>query len=151
MKSRVPDILEQGRITEGYFSSSAADGFTGAFLIFSNCGRTIKIISSTGLGWEHVSVSLQKHCPNWQEMCFVKDLFWDAEEVVMQLHPAKSQYVNNHPNCLHLWRPTDQIIPTPPAELVGVKNLSPEEIEALSREAKLALINKSQQILTQHI
>jgi len=28
---------------------------------------------------EHVSVSLEKHCPNWQEMYFVKDLFWDEE------------------------------------------------------------------------
>jgi hypothetical protein len=55
-------------------------------------------------------------------MCFVKDLFWDDEECVMQLHPPKSDYVNCHPNCLHLWKPVGQDIPRPPSELVGPTN-----------------------------
>lgn len=46
-------------------------------------------------------------------MCFIKDLFWGEEEVVMQLHPAKSQYVNQHDYCLHLWRPKTIAIPLP--------------------------------------
>lgn len=74
-------------------------------------------------GWEHVSVNAIKgkssRCPSWKEMAFVKDLFWDAEDVVMQLHPRRSQYVNAHPNVLHLWRPTFVAIPEPPAVLVG--------------------------------
>jgi hypothetical protein len=53
-------------------------------------------------------------------MCFVKDLFWDDEDCVMQLHPKKSEYVNNSPFCLHLWRPINAIIPTPPHEMVGI-------------------------------
>jgi hypothetical protein len=53
-------------------------------------------------------------------MCFIKDLFWDAEDVVIQYHPAKSEYVNMHENTLHLWRPVGKEIPTPPKELVGV-------------------------------
>lgn len=87
--------------------------------------------------WEHVSVSTAKRCPNWPEMCFVKDLFWDPEETVMQLHPPKSQWVNNHPYCLHLWRPlahTDRI-PMPPSIMVGVQGVTPEQIQ----EAKKAL------------
>lgn len=51
-------------------------------------------------------------------MCFVKDLFWDGEDAVMQLHPPKSNYVNNHPHCLHLWRPTQAVIPMPETILV---------------------------------
>jgi hypothetical protein len=61
-----------------------------------------------------VSVSTKTRCPFWKEMCFVKDLFWDAEEPVMQLHPAKSTWVNNHNYCLHLWRPTGEELPLPP-------------------------------------
>jgi hypothetical protein len=55
-------------------------------------------------------------------MCFVKDLFWDVEEVVVQFHPKKSEYVNNF-RVLHLWRPTNGVFPTPPAILVGFKEL----------------------------
>lgn len=81
----------------------------------------MRVIASNGMGWEHVSISLKNRCPNWREMCFVKDFFWDPHEVVMQLHPAKSEYVNMHPNCLHLWRPIGIDIPTPPSILVGFK------------------------------
>jgi hypothetical protein len=57
-------------------------------------------------------------------MCAVKDLFWNDEDVVVQFHPAKSTYVNNHPGCLHLWRCTDgREFPTPPEILVGIKGL----------------------------
>jgi hypothetical protein len=59
-------------------------------------------------------------------MCFVKDLFWDAEEPVMQLHPPKSTWINNHPHCLHLWRPTGAPIPLPPQIAVGLKELNIE-------------------------
>jgi len=82
-------------------------------------------IVSDGAGWEHVSIHVldgkKFHIPTWNEMCYIKDVFWDAEDVVMQLHPKKSQYVNNHPYVLHLWRPSDQIIPTPPGILVGTR------------------------------
>lgn len=84
-----------------------------------------------GVDWEHISVRAVKnfngawknYLPTWDEMCFVKSLFWDDEDVVMQLHPRKSEYVNNHKSVLHLWRPKTQEIPTPPSILVGFKNL----------------------------
>jgi hypothetical protein len=40
---------------------------------------------------------------------------------VMQLHPARVDYINFHPHCLHLWRPVDATIPLPPSCLVGPK------------------------------
>lgn len=76
-------------------------------------------LASEGMGWEHVSVSLRGRCPNWREMCFVKSLFWDDEDVVIQYHPKKSEYVNVAKNCLHLWRPIGVHFPTPPKVLVG--------------------------------
>lgn len=83
-------------------------------------------IVSRDMGWEHVSVSLAKkkhrveRCPTWVEMCFIKDVFWDEEERVVQYHPPKSEYISMHPYCLHLWRPTNQEIPFPPSIMVGI-------------------------------
>lgn len=83
--------------------------------------KPLHIIASWGGGWEHVSVSLPNRCPTWEEMCMVKDIFWEKSEIVMQLHPDESQYVNNYQTCLHLWKPTDQEIPTPPSFMVGLR------------------------------
>jgi hypothetical protein len=76
---------------------------------------------SDGGGWEHVSISIPDHkrCPTWEEMCAIKELLWDEEDCVVQYHPPKSQYVSCHPYCLHLWRPTGQVIPQLPSAFVG--------------------------------
>lgn len=86
--------------------------------------------------WEHVSVTIMcKHkqvnrCPTWAEMCFLKDLFWGPDEAVMQLHPPKSEYVNNHEFCLHLWKPpVFKPIPLPPAIFVGMPDKTPEDFK----------------------
>lgn len=75
--------------------------------------------------WEHVSVTVSiarvGRMPTWEEMCWVKKTFWEPEEAVMELHPPASTYVNQHPHCLHLWRPLDGTIPLPPTVLVGIK------------------------------
>ena len=102
-------------------SSDDSYGNNGTFT-FEREGVQIFTIASDGEGWEHVSVSINKRrCPNWEIMCIVKDLFWDPEDVVVQFHPAKSQYVNNHPFVLHLWRSTTYEFITPPTILVGIK------------------------------
>jgi hypothetical protein len=81
-------------------------------------GVTLLYIFSYGGGWEHVSVSTKKRCPTWSEMCFVKDFFFNDDECVMQLYPAKDNYVNNHKNCLHIWKPVEKEIPIPPKNFV---------------------------------
>jgi hypothetical protein len=116
--------VEAGRWLRGPWASNPGDDF-GAFEIDGPSGRRLKIIVSPGdanenIPWEHVSVSCANRCPNWPEMSYVKDLFFDAEETVMQLHPPRSQYINNHPFCLHLWRPLNEKIPLPPSIAVGI-------------------------------
>lgn len=123
MKRFFPDIVERGRFRSGPYATSPGEDF-GAFLVPGPCGADLKIIASPGdasvdIPWEHVSVSLPNRCPNWTEMSFVKDLFWNEDEAVMQLHPPKSDYVNNHRYCLHLWRPLKTAIPLPPSIAVG--------------------------------
>lgn len=123
MSFHVPDAH---RIQTGPFGSTRTAGNNGAFELPSrvSSARQLFLVASDGLGWEHVSVSVRRtrggtSTPVWDEMCQVKTLFWDAEDVVVQFHPAKSAYVNFHPHTLHLWRPIDATIPTPPASLVG--------------------------------
>lgn len=95
----------------------------GAFNLPPRIGnRIILVIASNGAGWEHVSVSIRQGnkspTPTWDEMCYVKSLFWDDEDCVIEYHPPKSDYVNNF-NCLHLWRPIEAEIPRPPSIFVG--------------------------------
>lgn len=63
-------------------------------------------------GWEHVSVSpYNGKMPTWDDMCEIKDLFWNDDEAVIQIHPKKSEYVNIVDNCLHLWRNKEMELP----------------------------------------
>lgn len=114
--------LDKYRLTdqERRYYGQCGDGGHGMFKVFVN-GKSLFVMASNGRGWEHVSVSKRKSTPTWDEMCAVKDLFFDAEETVVQYHPPKSEYVNQHPYCLHLWRPTGKDIPRPPAIFVGLK------------------------------
>ena len=87
-------------------------------------GRTI--IWSFGGGWEQVSMNDKSKTPTWEEMCDLKDMFWDEDETVVQYHPAKSEYVNNLKHCLHLWKPIEQYsgkLPIPDSILVGIKGV----------------------------
>lgn len=116
-------VPEKYRVRSGRMASDESYGNNGAFMVpfesFTFC-----VIASDGEGWEHVSVSLPTRTPSWKQMCFIKNLFWDDDDCVVQYHPAKSDYINNHPNCLHIWRPTDQKIPVPDPILVGLKQLN---------------------------
>jgi len=89
------------------------------FFSFVKDGIIFYCISSDQSGWEHVSVSLDRNrCPTWDEMCFVKSLFWDDDDCVIQFHPPKSDYVNIHKYVLHLWRPIGFEIKIPPKWMV---------------------------------
>lgn len=90
------------------------DSGNGVFKVYVN-GKSFFIIASNGGGWDHVSIHRYNgKIPTWEEMCAIKDMFFDPEEVVVQYHPKKSEYVNIHTGCLHLWRPTTKELPTPP-------------------------------------
>lgn len=123
-------VPEKYRITNGPMASDPTYGNNGMF-VFQKRGVDMiyVVIASDGMGWEHVSVHLQSstnvrktYTPNWDDMCEIKRIFWGADDTVIQYHPPESDYVNNHPNTLHLWRPIGTDIPRPPSILVGIKN-----------------------------
>ena len=117
--------IEQYRVTSGPNESRPADGANGAFQIpCAATGTVLRVVVSNGAGWhasglpepvwEHVSVSLPARCPTWNEMDFIKRLFWRDDETVIQLHVPREQHVNVHQNCLHLWRPLGAEVLVPP-------------------------------------
>src|SRR3954463_6943988 len=96
MRERPSEFVEKYRISTGRFGSDARCGNNGAFVVPGPERHKLFCIVSDQDGWEHVSISLHNKArlPVWTEMCFVKDLFWDEDEVVIQYHPAKADYVN---------------------------------------------------------
>lgn len=80
------------------------------------------VIWSFGGGWDHVSVCPFKRniTPTWDDMTKLKRIFFEDNEAVIQIHPQKSEYVNNMPNCLHLWKYQGDF-PLPPAWMIGVR------------------------------
>lgn len=121
--------IEQYRLTTGPMASNISYGFNGFFIIQRN-GHILRAQCSdetmweesrmAGKPWQHVSVSLENRCPTWDEMEFIRDLFWHESETVMQLSVPRKEHVNMHPYCLHLWKPLGVAIPVPPSALVGV-------------------------------
>ena len=129
--------FEEHRVTEGDFATTSEDGRKGLFKFFADIRnrkknkQAICVVTdgSAGSGWEHVSVhvryrnrsgSWKSRTPSWSEMCRVKEVFWGPEECVVQYHHPESEYINNHPSCLHLWKPLTAEMPRPPKELVGI-------------------------------
>ena len=127
---KINDLVEKYRIITGQLGSAPDTKTHGAFLVPTierNKKKKLKkavirVIMSIGMGWDHVSVSLQTRCPTWNEMNYIKNLFFDETEVAFQFHPKKTEYVNHHPYCLHLWRSHSQKIITPPTTLIGPKS-----------------------------
>ena len=115
-------LLNPHRIKNGDYGSNDTDTY-GAFYVPYD-SYELKVLATDGQGlkpeWEHVSVSMPNRCPNWKEMCFIKDLFWGKEETVLQIHPPASKYVNQHPHCLHMWKKKDGEFELPPLIYVGI-------------------------------
>jgi len=123
---KVPKQLEQYRLRVGDYATAFGEPYGAFDRVPGPCGESLTIMMIDGIdtGWEHVSVSTRRRIPNWTEMSFVKKLFWDPEECVVQFHPPQSEYVNTYSKVLHLWRWRKGTFPQPPADLVGVKGLT---------------------------
>lgn len=125
--------VNQYRVRSGPMGSDDGVGRCGAFQIPLKNRTHAVVVANDGefVEWEHVSVHVRyknrkgkwiMRTPTWEEMSRIKDLFWDDEETVMELHVPKSDHINIHKHCLHLWKPVLHKIPVPPPELVGPKN-----------------------------
>lgn len=121
MRAEVPEQAERGRIRTGRLATPSSFVMAGMFLIDGPCGTELRAMVSDGAdwpfelpAWEHVSVSTAHRTPNWREMEFIRDLFWMSHEIVLQFSVPRDQHINEHPYCLHLWKPIGVTIPLPP-------------------------------------
>lgn len=114
---KLEEILKDSRLRniekgmDGFKADIHIGGWDGSF-IFSYAG-----------GWEHASVSpyAKRITPTWDDMTKIKEMCWTDDETVIQIHPPKDMYVNNMPNCLHLWRCYYKEMVTPPSCFVGIR------------------------------
>lgn len=120
-------FLNKNRERASTWATKDSDGTKGMFEWMSG-GYFFRVLSTgddpeccVG-GWEHVSVSKRQgkkmRMPTWEDMAFVKNLFWGEDETVVQFHPKKSEYVNFY-DVLHLWKKIGVEHELPPRILVG--------------------------------
>jgi len=115
MKNLDTEQFNQMRVR--HYSGHLGDARCGAFVVPYQA-HILRVIAVSDAGWDHVSVSLELRIPNWEEMEYVKRLFFRDTEYAMQLHVPSASHINCHPNVLHLWRPHKQMIPRPPSWMV---------------------------------
>jgi hypothetical protein len=109
--------LNKYRVILEHYGTSGDDK-NGAFLVIYKKAE-LRIIASNDAGWDHVSVSLVNRTPTWEEMDYIKRMFFRQDEIAIQYHMPERDHINIHPNCLHLWRPhMPKIILVPPKTLV---------------------------------
>jgi hypothetical protein len=117
MRDKYGRVEEEARVTTGGYASKPGD--TEGLFVFCRFGvEYLRVIVGVGSGWDHVSVSKRYSTPTWDDMCWMKRLFFRDDECAMQLHVPIADHINIHEHCLHLWRPHDLEIPRPPQEMV---------------------------------
>jgi len=117
MKKRLPANLEKYRFTsaqlEKMYMPQKVGSIEGIFQIpYENV--VLRVMCGRGEGWDHVSVSLPDRCPTWDEMNWIKNLFFKPDELAIQYHPPEKDYINVCKTVLHIWRPWKIKIPLPP-------------------------------------
>lgn len=129
----IEEILNNPRIAR--VDIKTEDGFRG---IITMPKWTGSIICSWMGGWEHCSVSPfnKRIVPSWEDMTTIKNIVWKDDEYAIEIHPPKDMYVDNLPNCLHLWKCYYKEMIMPPSCFVGIrKGQSAAELQAEVRQA----------------
>jgi hypothetical protein len=122
MKKQLPANLEKCRVDHQMYVTPEEGSIEGAFIIeYGN--KRLRVISGCGDGWDHVSVSLSHRTPTWEEMTFIKNLFFEPDELVIQFHPPAESYVNFSRYVLHLWKPWGVVIELPPRWMIAPHNI----------------------------
>ena len=115
-------LLQAVKQATGIIIQQSDDGFACQIPRAQGALYKLQVIVSWGLNWDHVSVHAtmngEQFTPFWEDMCYIKNLFFKPSETVIQYHPPRINYVNMHKNTLHLWRPQKIEIQLPPIWMV---------------------------------
>jgi hypothetical protein len=113
-------------------STTKLAGNNGTFVIphYRIPGYTMIVQATDVNDWEHIYVQVvgRRHknkatrYPTYEEMKWIKELFWGKDDLVLQYFAKDWDYTNASidPYVLHLWRPKTLPIPKP-VEKVKVK------------------------------
>lgn len=71
--------------------------------------RGCSVIVGKEKGRWHLSIAHPKRLPTWEELRDARYEFTPADVTMVMVLPRPEQYVNIHPNCLHLWETKDKI------------------------------------------
>lgn len=94
---RLPSRLPQGwRLIDDAPDCKSWRGFKGMAVIVS-C-----LIEADGKTWLHASISGRK-LPTYEDLSMLKRVWIGDDVTAYQVFPPRSQHVNIHENCLHLW------------------------------------------------
>jgi hypothetical protein len=63
----------------------------------------LSVITSIDGGFRHLSVAHPIRYPTWAEIMRLRHWYFPAEMEVVMVLARRSEYVNVHPNCFHLW------------------------------------------------
>jgi hypothetical protein len=63
----------------------------------------VTIDRRAGEDWLHLSIAGKRDLPSWPDLVDTWDLLIQPGFVAVQVIPLKSERVNVHPRCLHLW------------------------------------------------
>lgn len=123
-KFRVPEKFRvENPPGKGYPDAKYTNNGFFSFTLDNKKKIQVVCIAADGGGWDHVSVSIlekgKSKIPSWDVMNLVKDIFWEEEARVIQFHPPHSEYVDQIPYVLHLWKFQRGTIPNPPSIMVG--------------------------------
>lgn len=64
----------------------------------------LRIIVSIDGGDRHLSISHRDRYPTWDEILEARNWYFPEEMEVVMVLARKSEYVNIHKNCFHLWQ-----------------------------------------------
>lgn len=68
-------------------------------------------VMQDGKEWLHVSFSRKSKMPTYADLQLVKREFIGRDKKAVMVFPEEKNYVNIHPNCLHLWYCEDNPLP----------------------------------------
>ena len=118
MKEKLPANLIRFRVHLPGYETVPDDDIQGAFII-PYMAYELKVICGVGDGWDHVSVSRKYRQPTWDEMDWIRRLFFESGETVLQIHPPVDLHINYHEHVLHLWRAWGVEFTLPPRYMIA--------------------------------
>lgn len=81
------------------------DGFFATGKIHGKQYTVISSVSKENDGniWHHLSVASRSRLPSYDVLKFVKATFMRPDKDAIEVHAKKTNHINIHPNCRHLW------------------------------------------------